>query len=998
MRSSEGQDGLASPYRGIQPFRYVDQAYFFGREEMVTALLAKVLVSRLVLLFGESGTGKSSLINAGLIPALEKEGLRPERLRVRPIPEEPILIEKILVGDEDNSHFLPSIFVEDKSVGTNTDSQVVSRSLERFLKTVHEADAYPVLIFDQFEELFTLFAQDRDRAVEEEALQADLLDTIFQVINDENLKAKVIIVIREDFLGKLEILAKKYPQAFDQRVRLQHLDQNGARKAILGPFENTNPFPSQLIPELAGRIIQDLSNSQPNVRIQPTQIQIICSRLWKEYVPTRSEITVQEFEELGGVRGIIEGFLESELAGVEPALRSQAIVILGHLITESGHRDVVSEDRLRGLIALEKDRGREEVSSTPTILEYLEGRRVVYRTARRGTYYYELANEYLIQPIQKEMQQLVLKQERAEAERRARAEEEARTAKIRRGAFFIVEVALLIAALAFFAASLQRDVAVEEAKARATELVVHNTTEAEAVAAQATAKAEANARATEVVVGSTAQAEVEKAATQEAQRAAVTATAAAAELSESYVRQGFAYAKLSDYDQAMADYTKSIELNPDYFLAYLYRGLAYADVGEYDQAITDYTKAIELDPDYVFAYFYRGLAYADVGEYDQAITDYTKAIELNPNFAATYYFRGLGHADVGEYDQAIIDYTKAIELDLDNASTYNSRGFAYNELEEYALAISDFTKAIDLDPNLALAYSNRGWAYSQLENYSLALQDFEKSIELNPDNPWVYYYRGLTYDNLGNRKDAITDLEMGLHLSEPPLDEYRLNTAKATLERLRAPTHTASPTRTPKPTSTVIPSGTLQPIHTPTSTPTKGPTETPAAPPPPSLTPTPTRISPLLTPTSTGTPTPTATPYTLLPAPILITPSEECLDNGSITLRWEWAMHLRNDQLFDVHIHALDCPGRPRSEWPPEKGAWVRDTGYTLTIPLTDLGCNYQWQVVVIQEKKDGTPIEISEPSEERSFWWVISCGPMPTRPPTPTPSPRPPTPMPPSP
>ena len=190
---SERQDALASPYRGIHPFRYVDRAYFFGREETVTELLAKVLVSRLVLLFGESGTGKSSLINAGLIPALEKEGLNPERLRVRPIPEEPILIERIQAKDEGGGRFLPSIFADDKPAETSTESQVAPCSLERFLKTVRDTDAYPVLIFDQFEELFTLFAQDRDKAAKEEILRADLLDAIFQIVNDESLRVKVVI-------------------------------------------------------------------------------------------------------------------------------------------------------------------------------------------------------------------------------------------------------------------------------------------------------------------------------------------------------------------------------------------------------------------------------------------------------------------------------------------------------------------------------------------------------------------------------------------------------------------------------------------------------------------------------------------------------------------------------------------------------------------------------------------------------------------------------------
>jgi len=419
MKRDERRDVLASPYRGLHPFRYVDRDYFFGREETIIDLLAKVLISRLMLLFGESGTGKSSVINAGLIPALEKEGLRPERLRVRRDLDEPIEIEKIPIGDDERGPFLPSIFFDYSAMVTDAGERSVPCSLERFLKTIRKTDAHPVLIFDQFEELFTLFAQDDNKATEE-ALRDDILKAIFEIINDNSLKARVIIIVREDFLGKLEILAKDYPKVFDHRMRLQHLDQDSTVKAIVGPFEDPNRFQSRLTIDLAEKIVQELAHERENVPIHSTELQIVCSRLWDKYAPTKPEITVKEFEELGEVKGIIEGFLESELAGIEPALRSQAVEVLGHLITEAGTRDVVSEDRLlRGLTGLEKDTGRD-------ILKYLEKRRLVYGTARRGTYYYELANEYLIQPIKKECEQLALKRERDEAEKQLKLEHQRR--------------------------------------------------------------------------------------------------------------------------------------------------------------------------------------------------------------------------------------------------------------------------------------------------------------------------------------------------------------------------------------------------------------------------------------------------------------------------------------------------------------------------------------------------------------------------------------------
>src|SRR6266852_1336576 len=83
-----------SPFRGIQPFRFLDQEYYSGREELIDELVDKVLLYRLVVLFGESGAGKSSLLNAGVVPALKKKGYQPERLRVRPFADQPLLIER----------------------------------------------------------------------------------------------------------------------------------------------------------------------------------------------------------------------------------------------------------------------------------------------------------------------------------------------------------------------------------------------------------------------------------------------------------------------------------------------------------------------------------------------------------------------------------------------------------------------------------------------------------------------------------------------------------------------------------------------------------------------------------------------------------------------------------------------------------------------------------------------------------------------------------------
>ncbi|WP_017293543.1 protein kinase domain-containing protein [Geminocystis herdmanii] len=133
----------------------------------------------------------------------------------------------------------------------------------------------------------------------------------------------------------------------------------------------------------------------------------------------------------------------------------------------------------------------------------------------------------------------------------------------------------------------------------------------------------------------------------------------------------------------------------------------YRNLKQYEKAIIDYTKAIDLDPNYTDAYNNRGIAYKNLKQYEKAIIDYSKAIELDPNYTSAYNNRGLAYDDLKHYKKAIIDYTKAIEIDANYANAYNNRGVVYQNLREYKKAIIDYTTAIKLKPNLQIAINNK---------------------------------------------------------------------------------------------------------------------------------------------------------------------------------------------------------------------------------------------------------------------------------------------------
>jgi len=96
--------------------------------------------------------------------------------------------------------------------------------------------------------------------------------------------------------------------------------------------------------------------------------------------------------------------------------------------------------------------------------------------------------------------------------------------------------------------------------------------------------------------------------------------------------------------------------------SYLNRGVAYGKKGQYDQAIVDFNKAIELDPRDAAAYYNRGISYEKRGQHDRAILDFTKAIEINPRYAKAYINRGAAYFSKREYEKAWDDVSKVQDL------------------------------------------------------------------------------------------------------------------------------------------------------------------------------------------------------------------------------------------------------------------------------------------------------------------------------------------------
>ena len=232
--------------------------------------------------------------------------------------------------------------------------------------------------------------------------------------------------------------------------------------------------------------------------------------------------------------------------------------------------------------------------------------------------------------------------------------------------------------------------------------------------------------------------------------------------SGAYAGRGDLHFKQGNLERALSDLTEAINLNSDNSSNYYQRANIRFHLGDLQGAIEDYTQSIQLDPTLAKAYVNRGSARADWGDDQGAVEDYTKAIELNPEqseLAAAYLNRCLSHSNLDDNSAALKDCTQAINLRPSHSLAYQNRGLVRRRVGDPQGAIQDFNIAIHIDPNSPDPYYSRGLARHELGDFKGAIEDYDRALQLNSEHPFFYHDRGIAYAELGQQQAAIDDLE-----------------------------------------------------------------------------------------------------------------------------------------------------------------------------------------------------------------------------------------------
>ena len=237
---------------------------------------------------------------------------------------------------------------------------------------------------------------------------------------------------------------------------------------------------------------------------------------------------------------------------------------------------------------------------------------------------------------------------------------------------------------------------------------------------------------------------------------------------EAYEARGRIFYNAKDFDNAIADFDKVIELNGGDDMIYWYRGYSYVEKGCKEEGLQDYCKSLEIK-EHAGVYNNRGLIYKALCEYEKMLADFSRASELGPDCSGYHTNCAIACYILKRYDEVFAHCTQAIELGKPTADTYKFQGDAYAAVLEYEKAIESYDAALNYSPDFAAAYNNRGLAYEKLGQEKKALTNYRQAAKLDSSKAMHHANVAGMLRRAGRFKEAVTSCNRALKIDP----EYR---------------------------------------------------------------------------------------------------------------------------------------------------------------------------------------------------------------------------------
>ena len=362
------------PFKFLDAYTREDRDIFFGREEEVATLYEMVFQTDLLLVYGASGTGKTSLIQCGLASRFESHDWLALNIRRGSNLNEALDLALQAAGGEDTPDDDLSWLDEDLSSPSTTATDTSSLSpLSRRLRAVYLRHFKPIyLIFDQFEELYILGEKpEQDRFIE----------TVQEILSVEQ-PVKIILSIREEYLGYLYEFERRVPELLRKKLRVEpmHLEKIKTVMSGIGELAQSNVHLAKgEETAIAEGIFKKIKGEKKTLSIELPYLQVFLDKWYllitgDEDRQAEAKFSLAKLEDIGDIDDVLRDFLDEQVLRIAKEQAQQAATIwdiLSPFVTLEGTKEPLSATELYDR---RPNLGRKLIDDT---LQLLENRRIL---------------------------------------------------------------------------------------------------------------------------------------------------------------------------------------------------------------------------------------------------------------------------------------------------------------------------------------------------------------------------------------------------------------------------------------------------------------------------------------------------------------------------------------------------------------------------------------------------------------------------------------------
>lgn len=314
---------MKSPFKFLDSFTKDDREIFFGREKEIEELYQRIFRSKIMLVYGVSGTGKSSLINCGLANKFRDEDWLPVNVRR-------------------GKNILENMYAAIVAASLTPKSQFAASETQfrKYVKSLYLDHYKPIyFIFDQFEELFIFGTK------EEKSQFVKVIKTLV----DSDIQCRFLFVMREEYMASVTEFEKHIPVFFSNRVRIENMDINNAIQAIKGPCKVANITVDEGFPEA---LIENLSPGSPEIEL--TYLQVFLDKIYhmsaEESGEGRAEgkgvsFTLEQLKKTGNVSDLLGAFLNEQISLLSDP--DTALAVLKSFVSVKGTKRQMTLDEVK---------------------------------------------------------------------------------------------------------------------------------------------------------------------------------------------------------------------------------------------------------------------------------------------------------------------------------------------------------------------------------------------------------------------------------------------------------------------------------------------------------------------------------------------------------------------------------------------------------------------------------------------------------------------------